>query len=37
VIRKANTKFGSFTKEAIAERKKKFAELKEIAKILGGL
>jgi hypothetical protein len=33
-IRKANTIFGSFTKEAMAERKRKFAELNEIAKIL---
>jgi hypothetical protein len=34
-IRKANTKTGSFTKEAIAERKQKFAELRQIAVKLG--
>lgn len=34
-IRKANTTFGGFTKEAIAERKRKFAELKMLAKGLG--
>lgn len=34
-IRKANTTFGSFTKEAIAERKRKFSELKELAIKLG--
>ena len=34
-IRKANTKTGSFTKEAIAERKKKFAEIKILAAVLG--
>jgi hypothetical protein len=33
-IRRANTTYGSYTKEAIAVRKKKFAELNEIAKIL---
>jgi hypothetical protein len=33
-IRKANTKTGSYTKEAIDERKKKFAELKGIAERL---
>ena len=33
-IRKANTKFGHFTKEAIVERKRKFAELSELAKLL---
>ncbi len=34
-IRKANTKTGSFTKEAVAERKRKFAELKILAASLG--
>lgn len=34
-IRKANTTFGNFTKEAMAERKRKFAELKMLAKDLG--
>jgi hypothetical protein len=34
-IRKANTKTGSFTKEAVAERKRKFAELKILAAGLG--
>jgi hypothetical protein len=34
-IRKANTKTGSFTKEAIAERKRKFAELKVLVSSLG--
>ena len=34
-IRKANTKTGSFTKEAIAERKRKFAELKMLVASLG--
>lgn len=34
-IRKANTTFGSFTKEAMAERKRKFAELKILAAGLG--
>lgn len=34
-IRKANTKAGSYTKEAIAERIKKFAELDKLAKSLG--
>lgn len=34
-IRKANTKNGSYTKEAIAERKQKFAELRQIAIKLG--
>ncbi|MBU3586385.1 hypothetical protein ICN30_00875 [Polynucleobacter sp. 31A-FELB] len=34
-IRKANTTFGNFTKEAIAERRKKFAELNELAVTLG--
>ncbi len=34
-IRKANTKNGSYTKEAIAERKRKFAELKNLATSLG--
>lgn len=33
-IRKANTIFGGFTKEAMAERKRKFSELNQIAKIL---
>jgi hypothetical protein len=34
-IRKANTKTGSYTKEAIAERKTKFAELNQLAITLG--
>ena len=33
-IQKANTKNGGYTKRAIAERKKKFAKLNEIAKLL---
>lgn len=35
VIRKANTKNGDYTKEAIAERKTKFAELDQLAVSLG--
>ena len=34
-IRKANTKTGSYTKEAITERKRKFAELNQFAISLG--
>jgi hypothetical protein len=34
-VRKANTTFGSFTKEAMAERKRKVAEIKILAAGLG--
>ena len=34
-IRKANTKNGAYTKAAVTERKKKFAELNELAISLG--
>jgi hypothetical protein len=34
-IRKANIKTGSYTKEAVAERKRKFAELKMLVASLG--